>query len=99
MIGNSATIGIREYDPELDILFVIVNGVFFVEGLDYTQFSTRDGRHHIHKIDGLFDSSDNITFIVLKNQIGKTVYGGTSDVQAVSNGGASQNIIAIAGEV
>ena len=83
VIGNAATIGIAEYDPELDILFVYVNGVFFVEGLDYTQFSTMDGRHHIHKIDGGFRSTDDITFIVLKNQIGKSVIQFSNAVQDV----------------
>lgn len=63
-------IGIPEYDEATDILFVYVNGIFFVEGEDYT--ASGQG---VALISRVLKAGDKVTFIVLKNEVGKDVSG------------------------
>jgi hypothetical protein len=73
--SNSAAVMIDEYDMELDVLFVFVEGVFFTEGVDYELVKMP---HYAYPIVQLlngkeFTRTTKITFIVLKNIIGKDV--------------------------
>ena len=63
-------IGIPEYDSDIDVLFVYVNGVFFAEGTDYTVNEVGNG---VNFSRGL-RAGDEVTFVCLKNIIGGTVY-------------------------
>lgn len=66
------TIGIPEYDSSNDILFTYVGGVFFVEGDEYTINGT-GGAAKITLIDKSFRGENDVTFVVLKNIIGRSV--------------------------
>lgn len=78
--SNGAPIGIDEYNPKTDILFVYVEGVFFTEGIDYVQ-KTIAGENAIQLIDKDFRAGDEVTFIVLKNIPGGSVISaGTASV-------------------
>jgi hypothetical protein len=58
-------IGIPEYDEITDVLFVYVNGIFFVNGVDYT--ASGQG---IAFISRTLNAGDKVTFVVLHNVIG-----------------------------
>lgn len=68
--SNSARIDrgeLADYNEESDILFVYVDGVFFVEGIDYEQV-TISGWKLIRLLNGKqFGRESKVTFIVLRN--------------------------------
>lgn len=64
------TIGISEYDPSKDILFVNINGVQFVEDLEYTISGT--GAAAKITLKNTIKPDNQITFIVLKSKIGSS---------------------------
>lgn len=81
-LQNTATMGggstsaridvgeLADYNPDADILFVYVNGVFFVDGLDYVQKTltiTGINWKVIELIGKQFKSGDKVTFVVLRN--------------------------------
>ena len=68
-------IGIAEYDSNTDVLFTYVNGVFLVEGNEYTIIGTGDSANII--LTRALNGENNITFVVLKNAIGGSVYNET----------------------
>lgn len=57
-------IGIPEYDSSTDILFVYVNGLYFVEGEDYIV-----NGQGFALLNRTFKSGDKVTFLVLHNVI------------------------------
>lgn len=64
------TIGISEYDSSKDILFVNINGVQFIEDLEYTISGTGANAKII--LNNSIRADDQITFIVLKSKIGSS---------------------------
>lgn len=64
------TIGISEYDSSKDILFVNINGVQFVEDLEYTISGTGANAKII--LNNSVRADNQITFIVLKSKIGSS---------------------------
>lgn len=66
----SLTIGISEYDSSKDILFVNINGVQFVEDLEYTISGT--GAAAKITLKNTIKPDNQITFIVLKSKIGSS---------------------------
>lgn len=64
------TIGISEYDSSKDILFVNINGVQFVEDLEYTISGT--GAAAKITLKNTIKPDNQITFIVLKSKIGSS---------------------------
>lgn len=73
-------IGISEYDSSEDVLLTFVNGVFFVEGDEYIVSGSGANAKIIMAKD--LKGENDVTFIVLKNVIGKSVLIGTSQVNA-----------------
>lgn len=64
------TIGISQYDSSKDILFVNINGVQFVEDLEYTISGT--GAAAKITLKNTIKPDNQITFIVLKSKIGSS---------------------------
>lgn len=87
-----------DFDIDTDVLLLHVNGIYFEQPFDYEIHKNIHASQYpcyisFHRSIG---STADITYTVLRNVIGKNVLWGTSDVQAVSNGGVSNDIIAIA---
>lgn len=77
------TIGIPEYDSNTDVLFVYVNGVFLVEGNEYSIIGTGNSANII--LIRALNGENNITFVVLKNAIGGSVYNETQSDFIIDN--------------
>lgn len=86
---TGAALYLDEYNPDTDVLFVYVNGVYFTEGIEYEQRDISGVGHAISLLDGrTFRQNDEVTFIVLKNIPGGSVISaGTASVS--TNGVAS----------
>lgn len=84
-------IGIEEFDQSTDILFVYVDGVFFVEGKDYE--ISGDGQY-IQSATRTFRAGSDVAFIVLKNIIGADVV--TAGVSTINLTGTSDSVIGVA---
>ena len=86
---TGAAMYLDEYNPDTDVLFVYVNGVYFTEGIEYEQRDISGVGHAIRLLDGrTFRQNDEVTFIVLKNIPGGSVISaGTASVS--TNGVAS----------
>lgn len=73
-IVNSETkelsIGISEYDSAKDILSVNINGVLFVEGVEYTISGTGAAAKIV--LNNTIKADNRITFVVLKSKIGSS---------------------------
>ena len=67
---NILAVGIPEYDSSKDILFVNINGVEFVEDIDYTISGT--GETAKINLKNSIEPDNQITFIVLKSKIGSS---------------------------
>lgn len=64
---SEVTIGIPSYDPEYDTLFVYINGILMIE---YKEYVIGDNKiTFANPITG----TNEVTFIVLKNEIGRSV--------------------------
>lgn len=83
------TIGIPEYDSSNDVLFVYINGVFFIEGNEYEIVGSGESA----KITLVKDirGDNEVTFVVLKNVIGKKVIS-VGQSTSISNGSANSVI-------
>lgn len=93
-------IPIPEYDAETDVLFVYLEGasgtgqpnkgsVVLVEGYDYTIEESTNG-YRIHTSSSLV-FADTVTFVVLKNVIGKNViYGSISPSRTIARNASSE---------
>lgn len=77
------TIGIPKYDSNTDVLFVYVNGVFLVEGNEYSIIGTGNSANII--LIRALNGENNITFVVLKNAIGGSVYNETQSDFIIDN--------------
>lgn len=91
-ITTEVTIGIADYDPSTDVLFVYINGLLLVEDDEYT-ISGAGVTAKIILINSL-SGSNSITFIVLKNMIGESVINAGEIVQT-ANGLTDSSIIGI----
>lgn len=83
------TIGIPEYDSSNDILFVYINGVFFIEGNEYEIVGSGESAKIILVKD--IRGDNEVTFVVLKNVIGKKVIS-VGQPTSISNGSANSVI-------
>ena len=68
---TSLDIGISSYNKGTDVLFVYINGILLVEGIDYTISGTGSSAQII--MSNEIYANNQITFIVLRNVIGKEV--------------------------
>lgn len=80
---NEIIIGIPEYNSENDVLFAYVGGVLFVEDDEYTISGTGSTAKIILKKNLL--GENHVTFVVLKNVIGKSVLIG-GEITQILNG-------------
>lgn len=79
-----AIIGIEEFESDSDVLFVYLNGVFLAEGQDYELDSSGTA---IQSATRTFKAGSELTFVVLKNVIGKDVAtAGAGQLTAVLGG-------------
>ncbi len=67
---TSLTIGIPEYDPNIDILFANINGVMFTENEDYTIAGSGSGA--VFNLMRPVGAGNTIEFRVLKSRIGSS---------------------------
>lgn len=70
-IATSVSIGIPEYDSKNDILFAFIGGVLLVEDDEYTIVGTGEEAYIVLKKEIIGENT--VTFVVLKNIIGKSV--------------------------
>lgn len=70
---NVANVGIPEYDPDEDVLFVYAKGLFYTEGVDYEIIKLGSHTTAVAFNNSTLERGDKVSFIVLKNQIGKDV--------------------------
>ena len=68
---TSLDIGISDYNRGTDVLFVYINGIMLVEGIDYTIAGTGNSAQIVMSSE--IYANNQITFIVLRNIIGKEV--------------------------
>lgn len=78
VVMSWAEIGIEEFDADTDVLLVFVNGVFFGEGNEYT--ISANGK--MIDFNQKMAIGDEVTFVVLKNVIGGTVYASDAVLQS-----------------
>lgn len=70
---NVANVGIHEYNPDEDVLFVFAKGLFLTEGKDYEIVKLGSMTTAVAFNGAGLERGDKVSFIVLKNQIGKKV--------------------------
>jgi hypothetical protein len=80
-VTDEITIGIYEYNSETDVLFAYVGGVLLVENVEYIISGTGDTAK-IELANELVGKND-VTFIVLKNVIGKSVLTSGTTIQLI----------------
>lgn len=90
---NEIIIGIPEYDSSNDVLFTYVGGVFFVEDDEYTVSGTGSAAKII--LAKNLRGENDVTFIVLKNVVGRSVIIAGEAVQ-ILNGTSSGSVGGIA---
>lgn len=78
---NVANVGIPEYDPDEDVLFVYAKGLFYTEGVDYEIIKLGSHTTAVAFNNSTLERGDKVSFIVLKNQIGKDVLSSGFTVQ------------------
>lgn len=103
--GADYPIPIRGFDPDNDILLLFIDGIYKDSPYDYI-ISKYDlpviygevGELWYHITLNSAIGAADLTFVVLRNTVGKDVVLSSSDVQAVSNGGIAADIIATASQ-